>query len=137
MTEQPDSNHIHKLLKNFPQQKFVGMSGLALLCGATVFALSGDPNAALLGGVGANVLAATLQQHFEKVRDLPTIDENERLARFAQSLAPDIQRNGKLRKEVGDFLQTHRTIEIAAAIIKENPVQGWLLTETYSEVLNE
>jgi formylglycine-generating enzyme required for sulfatase activity/energy-coupling factor transporter ATP-binding protein EcfA2 len=136
VTERPDSNHIQKLLKNFPKEKFVGMSGLALLCGATVFALSGDPNTALLGSVGSNVLAAKLQQHFEKVQDLPTADENERLTQFAQSLAQDIQRSGKLRKEVGDFLQTHRTIEIAAAIVKENPVQGWLLTETYSEVLN-
>jgi formylglycine-generating enzyme required for sulfatase activity len=135
MTAKPDSNRIQKLLKNFTKEKFVGMSGLALLCGATVFALSGDPGAALLGSVGSNVLAAVLQQHFEKVRDLPNADEQERLAVFARSLTPEISNNKGLQEAVGAFVDANHTFDIALALVDENPqVHGWLLTKIYSDV---
>lgn len=135
MTAKPDSNRIQKLLKNFTKEKFVGMSGLALLCGATVFGFSGDPGAALLGSIGSNVLATILQQHFEKVRDLPNADEQERLAVFARSLTPEISNNKELQEAVGGFVDANHTFDIALALVDENPqVHGWLLTKIYGEV---
>lgn len=134
MSEQSE-NRIKKLLQNFPQEKAVGMSGLALLCGATIFALSGDPGAALLGGVGSNVLADQLKQHFERVRDLPDADERERLAAFARSLTPDIRHNEDLHRAVGAFVDSYRTFDVALALVQENPqVHGWLLTRIYSDI---
>ncbi|MCP4415551.1 MAG: SUMF1/EgtB/PvdO family nonheme iron enzyme, partial [Chloroflexi bacterium] len=135
MTEQPDNNRIKKLLKNFTKEKAVGMSGLALLCGATFFAFSGDPNAAILAGIGSNVLASKLQEHFEKVRSLPTTDETEKLAAFAKGLTQDIGRNQDLRQAVDKFLDGYGVVDIVAALQREDPlVHGWLLTQTLTEI---
>jgi tetratricopeptide (TPR) repeat protein len=118
----------------------VGSSGLALLSAASLLALLPDSSpaalAGFLGGVGSNVLAGLLQQFFEKVRDLPGPQQQERLQELAEILSPHIENQPQLRTELGNFLNQQDSFAIVKAVAEGDPAaHGWLLIHIYDDLV--
>ena len=90
-----------QFLKSSRASYLVGSSGLALLSAASLLALLPDSSPAALatfiGGIAGNVLASQLEKLFEKVRDLPGPQQQERLQELAEILSPHIENQPQLR----------------------------------------
>ena len=139
----PDSfrERFRRILLRVVPAPALGAGGLAVLCAAALLALAAPGQAldvafvALVGSLGANVLAGVLQQYYQDLLSQPTGDEMALLNRLAESLAKDIRRDAQLRIQVGTFLDSLNAFEIALEIVKGNPAtHGWLLAHIYQDV---
>jgi hypothetical protein len=136
------SERLRHLLAKLAPEKIIGASGISVLCAASALALVADPSqlvptalAQWIGGLGLNVLASVLQQHYQRLLSRPNLDEQEQLGLLSQALAQDIRRQAKLRREVGAFLNTLDAVRIAEEVVRGNQaVHGWLLAQMYKEV---
>lgn len=139
---QPDptiGTRLKAFLAGLTAERAAGISGLALLCAATllsvapVLGVAALPTAlaAALAGIGGNVSASLLQTAFQRSAETRTPQEEQRLVDLARSLEPAIAANTELRQELGAFLETHQAVEMAYAVLEGNPTHGWLLVQIY------
>lgn len=133
---------LKSFLKRITLERFVGVSGLAVLCAASVIVavpVAGPPAVAalgqFLGGLGLNVLASLLTQHYQTLLTQPTADELETATKLAQMLAKNIEDQPELRREIGLFLEQEDAFKVAEEVAKGNPaVHSWLLLKIYQDV---
>jgi len=146
--EMPERKIIQERLRDFllrlNPDRFVGASGIAVLCAASTAALlpaSGETIpfvlAQWIGGLGLNVLASVLQQTYQNLNASSTNDEMERLTDLADALTIEIRQQPALLSEIGAFLADVDAFQIAEEVVKGNPaVHGWLLVQIYSDVMH-
>jgi hypothetical protein len=134
---------LRSLLLRLTPERFVGASGIAVLCAASAAALlpiQNDPTALIaaqwVGGLGLNVLAGVLERLYLELHAQPLPDEMDRVAALARKLSEAMQHYPALRQEIGRFLGETDALRIAQEVASGNPaVASWLLVQIYSEVM--
>jgi hypothetical protein len=133
---------LRKILTRITPERFVGVSGIAVLCAASAAALlpiTHDANALALaqwlGGLGLNVLASVLERTYLELQAQPSTDELDRVAVMAQRIGEEMRHYPLLRQQIGEFLGDTGSLQIAQEVAAGNPaVSGWLLLQIYGEV---
>ena len=133
---------LRKILTRITPERFVGVSGIAVLCAASAAALlpiTHDANALALaqwiGGLGLNVLAGVLERTYLELQAQPASDELDRVGAVAQRISEEMRHYPLLRQQIGEFLGETGSLQIAQQVAAGNPaVSGWLLLQIYGEV---
>jgi tetratricopeptide (TPR) repeat protein len=130
---------LERVLSHVTPAHVGAVSGTAVLCAASALALPPETWPAVLpwiGAIGQNVLAGLLQQQLQELADEPSVDEQERLTKLAQALQGEIERDARLRVEVGAFLDELDAVDIAEEVLRGNQaLHGWLLVQIRRDVM--
>lgn len=133
-----------ELLSQLTLNRAIGISGIAILCAASIMAIPFVPGqsiiaaiSAWLGGIGSGVLASKLKDLYENIASQPDLDEIEKLTKLARALTGEIQNEPTLRNDIDELLDKNQEIYhmVEKLVTRDSAAHGWFLVKIYQDLI--